>query len=148
MRTTNISPSTKASKKIPVCCAGAAIRWHSLRDAALVPLQKGQDHSSAPRFCDTGVGISVSSTTCEFSLGSAPASLTMREYEKWRWETKRTLNLSPCPYPNLALSSVASAHLPPAQGTALSQRAEGITAQQGWAWRSEEQSQGIRFPHL
>lgn len=41
------SPSTKAFKKIHVGYAGAAIRWHSLRDDALVPLQKGEDHSSA-----------------------------------------------------------------------------------------------------
>lgn len=41
------SPSTKASKKIHVCCAGAAIKWHSLMDDALEPLQKGEEHNSA-----------------------------------------------------------------------------------------------------
>lgn len=80
-----------------------------------------------PGFHDIGVGISVIFTTCKFSLGSAPASLAMKEYEKWKWETKRTLNMSLCPYPNSALSNVASVHLPPAQGTAPSQSAAGIT---------------------
>lgn len=41
------SPSTKASKKIHVCCAGVAIRWHSLIDDVLVPLQKEEDHNSS-----------------------------------------------------------------------------------------------------
>lgn len=41
------SPSTKASKKVRVGCAGAAIRWHSLMDDVLVSPQKGEDHNSA-----------------------------------------------------------------------------------------------------
>lgn len=59
------------------------MRWnHSKRErSTILPLS----------FCDTGVEISISFTTCKFLLGSAPASLAMKEYEKWRWETKRTL---------------------------------------------------------